>query len=99
MPAINEKLKEARDWATLGLSLLAVLILPAGLLVLKNQRLEMAAEVRREYVSVETYRAGVAAVSAENSALKAEIAILNGKMDKLQITIVRLTDAIKLRDP
>lgn len=95
----SEQIKNVREWLTFSLSLLTVLIVPVGVLVMRNQRLEIASEVQRGYVSLETYHAGLTVVAAENAALKSQIEALNAKMDKLQITMVRVVDAVKLSNP
>lgn len=95
----TERLKEAREWIQFGLAILTVLIIPAGLLILKNQRLEIAAEMQRNYVSVESYRASVATQVAENAALKAELSSLSAEIRSMRVTLVRLTDAVKLSNP
>jgi Tfp pilus assembly protein PilO len=95
----NEKLKEFRDWANLILTLVTVAIIPTGLLVLRNQRLEMREEMRKEYVSLESYRNTAMSQAAENGALKVQLENLSIKIDRMQVTLVRLTDAVKLANP
>lgn len=95
----SERVNNIRDWANLALTLIISLAIPVGALVLKNQRLEITSEMQRNFVSIETYRYGVATTAAENAQLRSQIEVLNAKMDALKITMVRLTDAVKLRDP
>jgi 5'-3' exonuclease len=95
----TERTKEYREWATLVISLLTLLAFPAGALILRNQRLEIREENRKEYVSRELYNADAIVKAAESAQLKSEIATLNAKMDALKITMVRLTDAVKLSNP
>lgn len=95
----TERIQNYREWATLIISFLTLLGIPVGGLILRNQRLEIRDEMHREYVAIETYRAGITSTAAENAALKAQIEALSAKMDRLQITMVRVTDAVKLSNP
>lgn len=78
---------------------MTVIAVPVVALVIKNAKLEMRDEVRREYVSKELYASDLSAKTAETKELRSQIETLNAKMDALKITMVRLTDAVKLRDP
>jgi cell division protein FtsB len=95
----SEKMREVRAWVNLFLTFLTVLIIPAGLLVLKNQRLEILEQSRKEFVSIETYRLNLATIAAENSSLKAEISLLSSKIERQTVTLARIVDAVKLKDP
>jgi dynactin complex subunit len=66
--------------------------------VLRNQRLEIMSDIRKEYVSVETFRADHAVLAAENAQLKSDLTSVNAKLDRIQITLVRLTDSVKLKE-
>lgn len=106
----SDKLKEFRDWLNLLFTLLTVAVLPICWLALRNQKLEIREEMRERYISTELFKAATdkitaenvkenARLSAENTKLGAEITILNSKLDRIQIQLVRLTDAIHLKDP
>ncbi len=95
----TERTKEVREWLGFAFSLLTLIAIPVGAVILRNQRLEIREETRHDYVSKELYAADAIVKAAENAQLKADIATLNAKMDALKITMVRLTDAVKLRDP
>jgi hypothetical protein len=94
----TERLREVREWVQFALALVTVLIIPAGLLVLRNQRLEIREEMRQAYVSAAVFQSSVNALAVENSSLKSEIGSLNVKIDRIQISLIRLTDAVKLKD-
>lgn len=110
----SERTREIREWMTFGLSLLTLIGIPCGLLVLRNNRLEIREEWRNQlqfYVTADAFKsenaklteavkAENAKLAAENANLRAEVIIINAKLDKIQIQLVRLTDAVKLRpDP
>lgn len=46
-----DKLKELREWGTFWLSLLTVICIPVGILILRNQRLEIERGVSDIYVT------------------------------------------------
>lgn len=91
-------MKEFRAWANLLLTFLTVLIVPIGLLVLKNQRLEIIDEMRKQFVAVEVYHLNLSTIAAENASLKSEISLLSSKIERQTVTLARVVDAIKLRD-
>lgn len=103
----SERTREIREWLTFGLSLLTLIGIPCGMLVLRNNRLEIREEWRAQlqaqlqlYVTAESFKAENAKLAAENTNLRAEVIVINAKLDKIQIQLVRLTDAVKLRpDP
>lgn len=105
----SEKLREAREWLTFAASLLTVIGIPVGLLVLRNQKLETLEQVRHEYVTKESFEANKSAQASElNSlktteaseiiSLKAELSRLSAQIQVQTVQIVRLTDAVKLKD-
>lgn len=51
----SEKLKEAREWLTFGLSFLTMLAIPIGLLILNNQKMVIEREIEEKYVNKETF--------------------------------------------
>jgi len=95
----TERTRELREWATFALSLLTLIGIPCGLLILRNSRLETREEMRLGYVSIETYRLNLTTIAAENASLKAEISLLSSKIERQTVTLARIVDAVKLRDP
>jgi hypothetical protein len=95
----TERTRELREWATFFLSLLTLIGIPCGLLILRNQRLEMREEMRQGYVSLEIYHIDLARRDAEIARRDAEIAAISAKIDRLTVSVARLTDAVKLKDP
>jgi hypothetical protein len=96
---ITERTREAREWATFFLSLLTLVGFPCGYLVLQNQRLETRDEMRRGYVSIDVYHNDLARRDAEIARRDADNAVISAKIDRLTISVARLTDAVKLKDP
>lgn len=94
----SERTKELREWISFVLTIVTVLIIPTGLLVLRNQKLELKDEIRQEYVTIEAYKAGVAALAVTDATAKADLVAVNAKLDKIQISLARLMDAVKLKD-
>jgi hypothetical protein len=95
---MTERVREFRDWTNLVLTGLTVLVIPIGLLVLRDQRFLIMDEVRRSYVSQEAFTADHNARTAENAKLATDIIEINAKLSNIQITITRLSDATKLKD-
>lgn len=88
----TERLREIRDWINLGLTTLTVAIIPMSLVLVRNFRLETREEMRQGYVALDVYR-------AELARRDAEITSISAKLDRLNTSVVRLTDAVKLKDP
>jgi hypothetical protein len=95
----TERTRELREWATFGLSLLTLIGIPCGLLILRNSRLETREEMRLGYVSIEVYHNDLARRDAEIARRDADNAVISAKIDRLTISVARLTDAVKLKDP
>lgn len=94
----TERLRDLRDWLNLVFTIITVAVLPICWLALRNQKLEIREEMRQQYITSETFKAENAKLSAENTKLGAEITIINAKLDRIQIQLVRLTDATKIKD-
>lgn len=94
----TERTREIRDWINFALTILTVLIVPIGLLVLRNQRLEIREEMRQDYVTKEIYKVNEQARDATSTRISADITELNLKLDRMQIQLARLMDAVKLKD-
>lgn len=88
----TERLREIRDWINLALTTLTVAIIPMSLVLVRNFRLETREEMRQGYVALDVYR-------AELARRDAEITSISAKLDRLNTSVVRLTDAVKLKDP
>lgn len=87
----TEKLREARDWLNLGFTIISVMVVPVGLLVLRNQKLEIQQDMAQKYVPLDLYKEARAADTANAAAM-------NAKIDRLNTSVTRLTDAVKLKD-
>jgi hypothetical protein len=46
---MNERVKEIREWATFALTALTVAVVPLGLLIMSNQKLEIQKEADSKY--------------------------------------------------
>lgn len=95
---MNERIREVRDWINLVLTFLTVLIVPIGLLILKDQRLEIMDQVRHEYIPRDIYTADREVAKADNARLATDVTDINVKLDHIQINIARLMDAAKLKE-
>lgn len=85
----SDKTKEIREWATLILSAVTVIAIPLGLLILKNQRLEIMSAVETKlgsYVPLETYKKDVADQARSQGELK-------GKLDSVFIEQLHMSDS------
>jgi hypothetical protein len=59
--------KEARDWTTCIVSVAAPIMIGVGAMTLKNQRLEIAAEMRNQYVLQDEYKTEVHKLEGQDS--------------------------------
>lgn len=82
---VTEKIKEVREWATFMLSAVTVVAIPVGLLILRNQRLEILNDVAGKYVTSETYKAGLASQAQSYGEIK-------GKLDSMFIEQIHMSD-------
>lgn len=101
------RLKEVREWGTFMLSLLTVVAIPIGLVVLRNQRLEIEREVtdkfltRSEYVDDKNltrtgYNEDKSRYEEERRNILQTIGVVQGKLDSVLFEQVRLNDSFSL---
>jgi hypothetical protein len=95
---MTAKTEQVRDWITFGGTLLTLLIIPVGMLILRDQRYQIMDEVRHGYVAQESFVADHNSRMAENAKMAADIIEINAKLSNIQITITRLSDSAGLKD-
>ncbi len=83
---MKDKIREFREWATFGFTILTVLLFPIGALIMKNQKLEIEADADARYVSKPVFEASSISTnskldSIENklSRVQQDIATIKGR--------------------
>lgn len=77
----TEQMKEWREWGTFALTLLTVVAIPVGALILRNQRLEIAAECDHKYATQAMVTAERAEREAGDQSTWRRLGETNGKLD------------------
>lgn len=103
---LSDKAKEWREWGTFWLSGLAVLVIPVGALILKNQRLEMEQGFASNYVTKQTFENQKLAVEKTFESEKQEVnkqvqetwkklGETNGKLDSVLIQQAQMSTILQ----
>lgn len=77
----SEKTREIREWLTFGISALTLIAIPVGLLILRNQRLEIERDFGQEYVHKALFVDHMNRMDGADKLAMEEIGKLNGKVD------------------
>ena len=69
----SDKMKEIREWATFVLSAVTVVAIPIGILILRNQRLEIQVDEAKKYVTLDSYKTDSAVHNQEYGEIKGQL--------------------------
>lgn len=88
VPMASERLKEVREWGNFIITILVGIAIPVGIMVLKNEKLEIQADVREKFVAksdfIEYRDAHKLYGETEKVRLQTEIDVTNSKFEKLE---------------
>jgi hypothetical protein len=82
----SELLKELREWGTFGVTILTPVVVWIFHTEIKNQRLEINAEIATSYVSHKEYEGEIRKLEGNDSDLARKWGETNGKLDTIGIT-------------
>lgn len=90
----TEKYRELREWGTFWLSFATAVAIPIGLLILKNQRLEIESAVAERYVSKEAWLKDKSDLAEEDKITWKKVTEIGVKLDDIRMDQVRMQDSI-----
>jgi hypothetical protein len=106
MRTTTQKVDSVLKWGTFLMSFLAVIAIPIGVLVLRDQRYQIAEDNRKVFMTIESFRDwkgnhDVAGRSDEQRVEKLEMKIdrIGMKIDTLSVTLAAVQAQLKLSDP
>ncbi len=88
--------KAFREWGTFLLSCFTALAIPGGLLILKNQRMEIEQEISASYVNKSAYIEDRARADSIRMDQAKSIGEIQGKLNSVFLEQVRMSDNISL---
>jgi hypothetical protein len=77
--------KEARDWTTCVVSIAAPIMIGVGAMMMRNQRLEIAVEMRNQYVQQDEYKTEMKKLEGQDQDTWRKLGETNGKIDALTL--------------
>lgn len=88
------KLRDLREWGTFLISLVTLVAIPIGLIILRNQRLEIEQEISKGFVAKISYAEDLIRAEAERRDQRSSIGEIRGKIDNMLTEQIRMSDAL-----
>lgn len=88
------KLRDLREWGTFLISLVTLVAIPIGLIILRNQRLEIEQEISKGFVAKISYTEDLIRAEAERRDQRSSIGEIRGKIDNMLTEQIRMSDAL-----